>query len=201
MWLKALPIGLSQFQQGHHPTQCPPSPGGSGSSRGTSKTKACLEARPPAWRLSPPWWLACSTGLQPWLRHPCLYSVQASRLFAHPNPTSLHPPTPSPISSLPAVSVFLGISVACLSLCHPAPPPKVFQALSQPLHPQAPSPSQSLVFRKPPSLPSSLPSLAGGGVAAGAHFLSSRLNILMQSHYSPGVQAGQASPLLVCHPE
>jgi hypothetical protein len=28
-----------------------------------------------------------------------------------------------------------------------------------------------------------------------------RPNILMQGHYSPSVQAGQAFPLLVCHPE
>lgn len=28
-----------------------------------------------------------------------------------------------------------------------------------------------------------------------------RPNILMQGHYSPSVQAGQASPLLICHPE
>ena len=204
MWLEALPVGLSQFQQGHHPTQCPPSPEGSRSSRGTSKTKASLEARPPAWRLSPPWCLACPAGLRPWLRHPC--PVQSTGIWPLCTPhlhKSLSPLPPAPFL-LSQLYLYFWVSLwpVCLSLCHPAPPPKASQALlSQPLHPQAPPPFQSLVFRKAPSLPSSLPGLAGGGVGAGAHFLSSRLNILMQSHYSPGVQAGQASPLLVCHPE
>lgn len=124
MWLEALPVGLSQFQQGHHPTQCPPGPEGSGSSRGTSKTKASLEARPPAWRPSPPWCLACPAGLRPWLRHPCPVQSTGFWPLCTPHPhKSPSPLPPSPISSLPAVSVFLGFSVACLSLSLPSRTP------------------------------------------------------------------------------
>lgn len=104
-----------------------------------------------------------------------------------PTPVS-RTPSSSPTSSVSAISVSL-----VLSLC--APP---FLSRTTPSSPQA---SQGSVLRKPPPLPelSSQPRWGGGG--ARAHFFSSRPNILMQGHYSPGVQAGQASPLLVCHPE
>ena len=135
MWLEVLPVGLSQFQQGHHPTQCPPGPGGSGSNRGTSKTKASPEARAPAWCL------ACPAGLWPWLGHPCPVQSAGILPLCTPHSHSLHPPHPPAPFLLSWLYLYFWVSLwpVCLSLCHPTPPSKASQALlSQPLHPSTP---------------------------------------------------------------
>lgn len=142
------------------------------------------------------WCLACPAGVAALARRPrpspmpCLRTEYRHASLHTPLHKSPSPPAPFLLSWLyecwvslwPCLSLSLPIHLQGI----PSPP------LSAPPPPGSPT-SQSLVFRSLLLSPALFPALLRAEWEQGT-FLVIRLNILMQSHYSPGVQAGQASP-------